>query len=273
MAKANDAAMLMDVTKCIACKACIVACKQWNELPAVETKQTGGYENPTSLSANTWTMIKFKEIISNGKVKWIFRPNRCFHCTDAACAKVCPSGALYHHELGFVAYNRDKCTGCGYCTQFCPYSVPHLDGNTITGKQKMGKCVFCQDRVTSGNPDGNRPDLATPACAKTCPTGAIKFFPEYSAALAQGQTRVEALKANNAKANLYGQNELSGLHMLYVLDDSPEVYDLPKDPKVPTSAYLWQDYIQWFGYGIGGAALLGLAANYVVARSKIKKED
>jgi formate dehydrogenase iron-sulfur subunit len=119
-----DKAILYDATRCTACRGCQAACKQWNEndeyIPppsdkkGVEAKNRGSYENPPDLSPQTWLKMRFTEVERDGEVRWLFTRQACMHCTDAACVRVCPNGTLYHHELGFVAYNKDTCTGCGY---------------------------------------------------------------------------------------------------------------------------------------------------------------
>lgn len=189
------------------------------------------------------------------------------HCTDAPCVEVCSSGALYHHELGFVAYDKGKCIGCNYCAEFCPFEVPRLQSNTVTGAGKMDKCVLCQDRVSNGQ---------VPACVKTCPTEAL-LFGDRVELLAEGNKRVADLRTPHSpsfpNATLYGEKEIGGLHVLYVLDDTPERYGLPAKPVVPALTYAWQDVIRPLGVALGVVTVAGLALNYLVARSMIKKEQ
>ncbi len=255
-----DKAMLLDPTRCTACRGCVVACKAWNDREAEETTNRGTYENPPGLSSKTWTTVKFKEEDGdNGVPRWLFTVYRCMHCTDAGCVKACPTGALYHHEMGFVALDQDKCIGCGYCASACPFGVPQVDGIPFIGmKEKMFKCTFCQDRVSNG---------LEPACAKTCPPGAIKFG-DRGALLNEAYDRVEKLKVKYPGARVYGDKELKGLHMIYVLDDSPSVYGLPEDPHVPVSTTLWQDILQPLGYVAAGVTAVGLLANFMVARAR-----
>ncbi|MGW8181808.1 MAG: 4Fe-4S dicluster domain-containing protein, partial [bacterium] len=144
-------AILYDESKCTACRGCQTACKQWNGLPGTETTNWGSYENPRDLSVDTWLKIKFKESERpNGIVAWLFNRRSCMHCTDAGCVVVCPTGALYHHEMGFIAYDKNLCSGCGYCLEACPFDVPRISESRLTGLGKMDKCTFCQDRVTNG---------------------------------------------------------------------------------------------------------------------------
>jgi len=269
-----EKAILYDATRCTACRGCQAACKQWNEndefIP-VETKvqsvNWGSYENPPDLSPTTWLKMKFREIEPGGKVRWLFTRRSCMHCTDAGCVKVCPSKALYHHELGFVAYNKDLCTGCGYCIEACPFDVPRADRNLLTGIAKMDKCTLCTtpglDRIAEG---------WEPACVKTCPTNALQYD-DRDKLVAEGRKRVDSLRdAGWANANLYGENELGGLHVMYVLDDHPSVYELPVNPQVSAATVAWQDAIQPLGWAVGGLTVLGLGLNYMVARANINRE-
>jgi len=273
-----DKAILFDSTRCTACRGCQAACKNWNEndevIPTVEngvdTKNTGSYENPPDLSTSTWLRMRFTEVEQNGKLSWLFTRVSCMHCTDAGCVKVCPSGALFHDDLtGIVAYDKDLCTGCGYCVEFCPFDVPRMDRNVITGMAKMDKCTLCT------TPGLNRLDAGDqPACVKACPPKAL-LFDDRSNLVTIGKQRVQDLKATGfPKANLYGENELNGLHVLYVLENTPDVYGLPVEPKVSAMATVWQDVIQPLGWIVGGATIVGLGLNYLVARqAKIRKEQ
>jgi len=264
-----DKAILYDPTRCTACRGCQAACKQWNEtdevIPEIEngvdSLNRGSYENPSDLSSKTWLKMKFTEIENNGKVDWLFTRRACMHCTDAACVKVCPSGALYHDDRGFVGYNKDLCTGCGYCTDFCPFDIPRSNRNLITGIAKMDKCTLCT------TPGLNRLDEGyEPACVKTCPTGALKFGNRDSL-LSEGKSRVQVLKSKGySDAYLYGDKELGGLHVMYVMAYSPDVYGLPVEPSIPAAAIAWKDVIQPVGWAVGGLTLVGLGLNYLVAR-------
>ena len=266
-----EKAILYDATLCTACRGCQVACKQWNENDEGEGEKTsnwGSYENPADLSPKTWLKMEFREVERGGRLGWLFTRRACMHCTDAACVKVCPSGALFHTDSGYVSYNKDICTGCGYCIDFCPFDVPRSERNLITGIAKMDKCTFCTtpglDRVDNGH---------EPSCVKTCPAGAL-VYGDHDELVAEGGKRVQALRAKGyGNAYLYGDRELGGLHVLYVLDDSPEVYGLPVAPQVPAAAIAWQDVVQPLGWALGGVTILGLGLNYIIAReAKVAKE-
>ncbi|MFC2042153.1 4Fe-4S dicluster domain-containing protein [Chloroflexota bacterium] len=271
-----DKAILYDATLCTACRGCQVACKQWNEndefIPdwenGVDSRNRGSYENPPDLSPTTWLKMEFREVEAGGQVRWLFTRRACMHCTDAGCVKVCPTGALYHDTLGFVGYNKDLCSGCGYCVEACPFDVPRLEKNVITGIGKMDKCTFCTTPGLNRVAEGWKP-----SCVKTCPPGALQLG-DRDALVSEGRQKVSELKAKGwANANLYGENELGGLHVLYVLDDHPAVYGIPTAPKISAATIAWQDVLQPVGWAVGGATILGLGLNYIVARANAKKEE
>jgi formate dehydrogenase beta subunit len=250
---ASHKAMLIDVTKCVGCWYCYAACKKQNGYP--ETNRPTP-DDPPELAHNVWTTLHISE--KDGVRR--FRKQACMHCTNAACVEVCPTGALSYNEMGFVQYDKEKCSGCGYCTQYCPFEVPQLEANPT---DQMDKCTFCFSRVTSGGQT---------ACSAACPTGAIKFG-NRGELLDEGKARVVELQKQNAKASLYGDSDvLGGLHVMYVLDDTAESYGLPADPSLPAPAAV-HEVIQWVGIGAFFAVVGGFSLNYLVARARIAREE
>jgi formate dehydrogenase iron-sulfur subunit len=225
-------AMLIDLSKCTGCRACQVACKAWNDLPAEVTVCLGCYDNPPDLSPDTWNRIAFYEVERDGgKVDWLFRPVRCLHCTDASCVSVCPTGAAAHRG-DFVTIDPKWCIGCGHCATACPFGIPRLGHGG--DKASARKCWFCLDRVSNGE---------IPACAKSCSTGAIEFG-DRDELITKAKDRVSVLKGKGyADANLYGENLLGGLHQMYLLTDKPGVYGLPISPRFATRNVIGN----WFG--------------------------
>ncbi len=263
-----EKAILFDATRCTACRGCQSACKQWNEndelIPTTgwtKTSNTGSYENPPDLSPSTWLKMEFREIDKSGKVSWLFSRRSCMHCTDAGCIKACPVDAVYRNENGFVSYNKDVCIGCGYCVEACPFEVPRYTRNNLTGSAKMDKCTACTTNGLNRIAEGWEP-----ACVKTCPPKALRYA-NRDELVAEGKKRVLALSAKGfSNAYLYGDKELGGLHVMYVLDESPETYGLPAEPRIPAATIAWKDVIQPLGWAVGGLTLVGLGLNFLVAR-------
>lgn len=222
-----------DTTLCIGCKACEVACKQWNQLPDDGFLFTAmSYDNTVQLGASTWRHVAFIErpvALSNqdaGAFSWLFSSDVCKHCVRAGCLESCPTGAILRTEFDSVYVQPDICNGCGYCVVNCPFGV--IDRREDDGR--AWKCTLCYDRL--------REDM-TPACAKACPTASIQFgeLPELHR---RAEERVEKLHAEGLnEAYLYGASKESqpgteGLNAFFLLVDQPEVYNLPPEPKVPT---------------------------------------
>jgi formate dehydrogenase iron-sulfur subunit len=258
VAAENEVAILYDASKCVGCRLCEAACKEYNNLPAEPAP-------PSDLSAITWNLISQRKGVD--QADWPFFNYQCMHCTDATCVMVCPTRALYKDKEGFVAFDEDKCNGCGYCTQFCPFGVPHLkDVNLATGQAKAAKCTFCQEKVLAGT--------GGPSCAEACPTGALTWG-RRGALLDEAKARVSELIAEGHRAaRLYGESEAGGLHRLSILLDEPSAYGLPVDPQGTIAfASTWQKIIQPLGEIAIGATALGLLLNFVVARRQIKVEE
>ncbi len=214
-----------DTSVCIGCKACEVACKQWNQLPSDGFKFTGNsYDNTEHLSGTTWRHVAFKEQMGSESSRWLMMSDVCKHCEDAPCQRSCPTGAIIYNEFGDVYVQADICNGCGYCVSACPFGV--LGRSSEDGHAH--KCTLCYDRQKDG---------MTPACAKSCPTASIQFGP-VDELREKARLRVEQLHGQgNTDAYLYGDKPLSdeygSLNSFFLLEDHPNNYNLPESPPHP----------------------------------------
>jgi formate dehydrogenase iron-sulfur subunit len=248
---------LTDTSLCIGCKACEVACKQWNSVPEDGLNLLGlSYDNTGGLGASTWRHVAFIEQTvpapdpgsgADG-LRWLMSSDVCKHCTHAGCLDVCPTGALFRTEFGTVVVQEDICNGCGYCVPACPFGV--IDRREEDGR--AWKCTLCYDRLQNDQ---------TPACAQACPTQSIQFGP-LDELRERAAERVEELhERGEHAARLYGEDPedgVGGAGAFFLLLDEPEVYGLPPDPVVPTRdvVALWRQT---------AAAALMFAASSVIA--------
>ncbi len=265
-----------DATLCIGCKACEVACKQWNELPSDGFVFSGNsYDNTSELSGTTWRHVAFVEerAVAEDTVvsAWSMVSDVCKHCTNAACHEACPTGAIIRNEFGNIFIQPDVCNGCGYCVVACPFGVVDLIGHvdpdgvlynlaTLHDDRReaeqtalqgsggvAGKCTLCYDRQRSG---------FVPACAKACPTESIQFG-DVDELRERARVRVETLQARGVDASLYGADDVGGgigpLNAFFLLTGEPESYNLPSQPVLPSTR-------QAHGYAAGALAALALAA-------------
>ncbi len=237
-----------DTTVCIGCKACEVACKEWNQLPAtnggLNTLSGNSYDNTRQLDGIHWRHVKFIEQFAEDRKdgRWLLMSDVCKHCVNAPCLEVCPTGAIVRTEFDTVVIQSDACNGCRDCISACPFGV--IEVNPASGTAQ--KCTLCYDRLQSG---------LEPACSKACPTQSIQFG-TLRELRERAQKRVDQLQAGGEKrAYLYGADEkiLGGLNSFYLLVDKPEVYGLPPDPKMPTRNLA---AASWFS--VLGAVLVGL---------------
>jgi formate dehydrogenase iron-sulfur subunit len=236
-----------DTSVCIGCKACEVACKEWNLIPADGQRWTGeSYDNTSRLDANTWRHVAFveqdKPLHVNGDegttgLRWLMESDVCKHCTHAACLDVCPTGSLFRTEFGTVVVQQDICNGCGYCVPACPFGVldkrhiakpPELPALHGEEDGRVWKCTLCYDRLKGGH---------EPACARACPTKSIQFGP-LAELRERADARLEKLAAEGWNGvQLYGRDPddgVGGFGAFFLLLDDPEVYGLPPDPAVTT---------------------------------------
>ncbi len=242
-----------DTTLCIGCKACEVACKEWNQLPADGYAFSGmSYDNTQALSGGTWRHVAFVEQTSGAanENRWLMESDVCKHCTNAGCLDVCPTGALVRTEFGTVVLQEDICNGCGYCVVACPFGVI----SERPEKKVMGKCTLCYDRLKTGD---------QPACAKACPTTSIQFG-EVDELRERAAQRLQDVSHRYNGARLYLEDPDDGIGgggSIFLLLDEPSVYGLPPHPIVATRELpqMWRSAAVAAALLFGGVALAALA--------------
>ncbi|MFQ3788766.1 formate dehydrogenase subunit beta [Halomonas sp. A29] len=256
---------LIDVSRCIGCKACQVACAEWNDLRDEVGECVGEYDNPLDLSPNTWQVMRFNEYEDEqGNLEWLIRKDNCMHCADPGCLEACPApGAIVQYANGIVDFNSEHCIGCGYCVTGCPFDVPRIsekDG-------KSYKCTLCSDRVFHG---------LEPACVKSCPTGSIMFGTRDDM-LDLAETRTAFLKSRGFdNAGVYNPEGVDGTHVIYVLQhaDKPQIYnDLPEDPSISPMVSAWKGVTKPLASAALGLAALTGFLHYVTAGPKEYGEE
>ena len=252
-----EVAKLIDVSKCIGCKACQAACEEWNDLRDDIGINVGVYDNPHDLTPKSWTLMRFAEYENEaGNLEWLIRKDGCMHCTDPGCLKACPSpGAIVQYSNGIVDFVEENCIGCAYCVKGCPFNIPRISEKD----RKAYKCTLCSDRVAVGQ---------APACAKACPTGAIMFGTK-EAMIEQAHDRVDDLKSRGfSQAGLYDPAGVGGTHVMYVLhhNDKPQLYNgLPNNPRISPLITFWKGGAKVFGLATMGFAALAGFFHYVTA--------
>jgi len=261
----EEVAKLIDTTKCIGCKACQVACSEWNELRAEVGHNHGTYDNPQDLGAETWTLMRFTEHETpQGNLEWLIRKDGCMHCADPGCLKACPSpGAIIKHANGIVDFNQDHCIGCGYCITGCPFDIPRISQKD----HKAYKCTLCSDRVAVG---------LEPACVKTCPTGAIVFGSKQDMKEHAAERIVDLKSRGFDHAGLYDPDGVGGTHVMYVLHhaDQPSLYaGLPNQPVISPLVGLWKGVSKPLALLAMGAAVLAGFFHYVRVGPQRVEED
>jgi|SRR6056297_64620 len=228
-----SSSFLLDLTQCIGCEGCTVACKTGNELP----------EGVSYIRIGERISGTFPNLVGG------VDNQRCLHCSDAACVNVCPTGALFQED-GLTRVNQDACSGCQFCVQACPFDVPVMANGVAT------KCDGCRDVVRAGG---------TPWCVTTCPSNAL-LFGDHNEIAAEAHARASTMRAKYPNAQVYGERQADGLGVLMVLPDEPEAMGLPLDPEIPTVTEAWQDFAQPIGLGAMGVSILGAGLAAVIAR-------
>lgn len=247
-------AKLIDESICIGCKACQVACMNWNDLRDDVGDNIGVYDNPSDLTPQSWTVMKFFEVEpEEGNLEWLIRKDGCMHCEDPGCLKACPSpGAIVKYSNGIVDFISENCIGCGYCVKGCPFDVPRIS----EVDNKAYKCTLCSDRVNVG---------LEPACVKTCPTGAITFGLKDDMVAYGEQRAIELQERGHQHAALYNPQGVGGTHVMYVLKhgDRPELEGLPANPQISPAVSLWKGVAKPLALAGIAAAVLGSFFHYM----------
>jgi len=262
----TEVAKLIDVSKCIGCKACQVACMEWNDLRDEVGTNVGAYQNPHDLSENSWTLMRFAEYENpKGDLEWLIRKDGCMHCADPGCLKACPSpGAIVQYANGIVDFHEENCIGCGYCISGCTFDVPRLSKRD----NKVYKCTLCSDRVSVG---------LEPACIKACPTGALVFGTKEDMK-DHAEERIADLKSRGFdQAGLYDPAGVGGTHVMYVLHhaDKPGLYcDLPDNPRISPMVRLWKGATKPLALGVIVLTALAGFLHYIrVGRNETRASD
>jgi len=262
-----EVAKLVDTTTCIGCKACEVACLEWNGLSFSDTTFQNSYQTMPETAWNYWNLIKFDEHERDdgGGMMLLMRKDQCMHCEEPGCLEACPAdGAIVQYANGIVDFQQDHCIGCGYCISGCPFNVPKFSPDS----RKVFKCTLCSDRVSEG---------LEPACIKACPTGCLHFGTKDEMK-ELGETRAQQLREHSgfANAGVYDPAGVGGTHVLYVLHDAtnPEAYGgLPKDPQIPWTVKLWKHPLKWLGNLAMAGGLVGLCVHYLRYGPKTVEPD
>ncbi|MGC7847758.1 4Fe-4S dicluster domain-containing protein [Desulforudis sp. 1088] len=253
--------VLVDITKCIGCRSCQVACKNWNNLPAEKTSFTNDWTNPPKTSATTWTRVAFRLIEeNNGGIKWRFVKNQCFHCEEPACESACFVHAFIKLADGPVVYKPNICVGCRYCMLACPFGVPAYEWDKAFPEVK--KCTFCADRQKEG---------LGPACVSTCPTGALKFGVRKEL-LEEAKQRIAA-SPGKYQPTVYGEKEYGGTSWLYISDVPFEQMGFKtnvSERSIPS--YTWS-VLKWTPYiAVGWTAALTALYLYTKRRAEVEED-
>ena len=262
----QEVAKLIDVTRCIGCKACQAACMEWNDLRGEVGHFAGTYDNPLDLDPNTWTLMRFTEWENpKGDLEWLIRKDGCMHCEDPGCLKACPApGAIVQYANGIVDFVSENCIGCGYCIKGCPFDIPRVS----KVDRKSYKCTLCSDRVTVGR---------EPACVKACPTGAIMFGSKSDMTAWAGERVIDLKSRGFENAGLYDPPGVGGTHVMYVLHhaDRPSLYaGLPDNPRISLLVQIWKGWLKPLAVaGVALAAVTGFFHWITAGPNEVQPED
>ncbi len=240
-----EVAKLIDVSRCIGCKACQVACMEWNDIRDDVGRNLGVYDNPIDLTDRTWTVMRFREEeLPDKGLQWLIVKDGCLHCEDPGCLRACPApGAIVQYSNGIVDFQQDQCIGCGYCQSGCPFNVPRYS----LKDDKAYKCTLCSDRVAVG---------LEPACIKSCPTQALTFGSKEDMKELAAERLVELKERGFDQASFYDPAGVGGTHVVYVLPHGdPARYGLPREPKVSPVVALWRGR---FAKSLGVLTMIGV---------------
>lgn len=260
-------AKLIDVSKCIGCKACQAACLEWNDLREEIGYNHGVLDNPLDLTPDSLTVMRFTEWVNpeTQNLEWLIRKDGCMHCADPGCLKACPApGAIVQYSNGVVDFIHENCIGCGYCIKGCPFNIPRISKKDNT----VYKCTLCSDRIAVGQ---------GPACQKACPTQAIVFGTKDE--MKQwADLRIKDLKSRGFKnAGLYDPPGVGGTHVMYVLHhaDQPHIYaGLPDNPRISPLVQLWKGVGKYAGLAlIGLTAAAGVLHHLLQGPNRVTEED
>ncbi len=257
-------AKLVDISRCIGCKGCEVACKEWNELGVEPTRNFGSYQSHEDLSADTWLLMRFNEVEnSNGELEWLIKKDACLHCEEPGCLYACPApGAIIQYENGIVDFVQENCIGCQYCVTGCPFDIPRYKPET----KKVYKCNMCVDRVDAG---------LEPACVKTCPTNAISWGSKEDM-VKLAESKIDRLQERGYEhATVYDPAGVGGVHMMYVVphgDRMPD-YDLPEDPTASPGPLQVMGAVKKLGAWAFGLGILGTVLHYLGVGPEAPDDD
>jgi formate dehydrogenase iron-sulfur subunit len=226
----QEVGKLIDISRCIGCKACQAACYEWNDVRDDVGIVDGTYNNPIDLTDRSWTVMRFyEEEIGDRGLQWLIVKDGCLHCAEPGCLKACPApGAIIQYSNGIVDFKQDNCIGCGYCQSGCPFNIPRFG----VKDSKAYKCTLCSDRVAVG---------LEPACIKACPTQALTFGSKQDM-LELAAERVDELHARGYdKAAVYDPSGVKGTHVFYVMPHGdPALYRMPRDPQISPWVAVWR---------------------------------